>query len=451
MNIKHLFWWLAGADANILLRPECRTERMKHTNMGMIVLATSVMGGISGGYALLTIFGSPIVAVTLGTFWGCITINIDRSFLITSKSSTGFWAKAKMAVPRLMLASMLGLIISKPLELRMFQAEISQQLAQDRQTQSLEGQAITRLQDNRSKKAEEVNTARQQWQSDNKAAIDEATGEVGTGLRGTGDIYMLKRDTADQSLAALREREAELEQIDQKIAVQEAKLQALTQDILSGQASLLEQLGALSNLAANNATLALAIHTITLLFITLEITPVLVKLMSRPGPYDILLLAEQGQVEKSSELEVLEAQEEREEAFLLRRQLREGQSNKTLTLIREVIDTEFSEAMQKMLLRPEYARAFNQVMDVLQQNVVTTLAAEANRVNVYNATDVKKTLQKTHLDFAQQKAKQQVQQQWQEAKLDELRQMTRKMNEMEVKVFQDNLPTNDDETTPKAA
>ncbi|EDX83244.1 hypothetical protein S7335_424 [Synechococcus sp. PCC 7335] len=333
----------------------------------------------------------------------------------------------------------------------MFQAEISQQLAQDRQTQSLEGQAITRLQDNRSKKAEEVNTARQQWQSDNKAAIDEATGEVGTGLRGTGDIYMLKRDTADQSLAALREREAELEQIDQKIAVQEAKLQALTQDILSGQASLLEQLGALSNLAANNATLALAIHTITLLFITLEITPVLVKLMSRPGPYDILLLAEQGQVEKSSELEVLEAQEEREEAFLLRRQLREGQSNKTLTLIREVIDTEFSEAMQKMLLRPEYARAFNQVMDVLQQNVVTTLAAEANRVNVYNATDVKKTLQKTHLDFAQQKAKQQVQQQWQEAKLDELRQMTRKMNEMEVKVFQDNLPTNDDETTPKAA
>lgn len=432
--IQYLFWWLAGADAEILSRPECRTERKKYTNMGMIVLSTSILGGISGGYALMSVFGSPVVAAILGTFWGGITINMDRSFLTSSKNSTSFLAKVRMAAPRLILASMLGLIISKPLELRLFQAEIVQQLAKDQQTNSLEGQAISQLKDARTLKGKEVNVAREQWKIDNQVAIAEATGESGTGYPGPGLVYDLKQSIAAKSLTVLKERERELRRINQKIDSQESQLDTLTQQTLNGQASLLEQLRALSELSANSATLALTINVITLLFVTLEITPVLVKLMSQSGPYDDFLMAEQEQVKKLSELEALEAQELREEAFLLRRQLREGRFQKILMLIREVIDTQFSEAMQKMIIRPEYAQEFDKVMDILQQNLTATLVAEAQMVSIYDSQDIQKTMQQTNMNLIQQRTEQRAQQQWMKSQLSSLKQEILKMDEITSKV-----------------
>ena len=423
------FWWLAGANAEILSRPECRTDRMKFTGTGMNVLATSILGGISGGYALMAVFGSLWIAVILGIFWGYITITIDRSFLITSKNSTKFWDKVKMAVPRLMLASMLGLIISKPLELRMFQAEVFAQLAQNQRTQSIDGQAIQRLKDEKTEKEKSVKEVREQWESYNQAAIDEATGEVGTGRPGRGSVYDLKQDTANKIYADLRQQETELTQIKQKIGQHEDRLEKRTQEILNGRASLLEQLGALSDLAKNNATLALAIYTITLLFITLEVMPVLVKLMSQSGPYDILLEAEQEQVKKSSELDGLEAQEAREQEFIIRQKLRGERLKQILTMVRDVLDTQFGEAIQQMLLRPEYAQAFNKVMDILQQSVITTIEHEAYQARLYDIQGVQQTMRQTYTDFKQQRIEQQAQHRWQQAQMDSLKQTVEQLEQ----------------------
>jgi hypothetical protein len=80
------------------------------------------------GFALSSAFGAnPFIAFPAGLIWGLIILGIDR-WVITSMP-TGRLRRWVIAMPRLGLAILLGVLISTPLVLRVFQPDINAQVA----------------------------------------------------------------------------------------------------------------------------------------------------------------------------------------------------------------------------------------------------------------------------------------------------------------------------------
>jgi hypothetical protein len=117
---------LSGADAEVL--GYVPSERTRFESLGWAILITSCMAMISMWFALSSALGiNGILAIPVAVFWGLVIMGIDR-WLITSMPIDGS-RKFAMAVPRVVLAILLGTLISTPLVLRIFQSEINAQMA----------------------------------------------------------------------------------------------------------------------------------------------------------------------------------------------------------------------------------------------------------------------------------------------------------------------------------
>ena len=107
----------AGADKSIL--KQCPTS-------------------LSGGYALFTVFrggdGAIMFAVFFGVLWGLIIFNLDRFIVSTfRKVADGKWWQKFLrellhASPRIILAIIIAIVISKPVEIKIFENRLSEQI-----------------------------------------------------------------------------------------------------------------------------------------------------------------------------------------------------------------------------------------------------------------------------------------------------------------------------------
>jgi Domain of unknown function (DUF4407) len=124
---------LSGARPEILER--CPTEAVKFQSLGWAMLITCTMAATSMWFALTSAMGINVaLAVPFALLWGLVILGIDR-WLVTSMPSEGSrkWA---ISAPRLILAVLLGTLISTPLVLRIFQSEINNQIMVIRQQQA---------------------------------------------------------------------------------------------------------------------------------------------------------------------------------------------------------------------------------------------------------------------------------------------------------------------------
>jgi Domain of unknown function (DUF4407) len=126
--ISNFFIWCSGANKEIL--KECTTERTKFTGIGATIFLTAVLASISGGYAIYFTFNSYTISVMMGLFWGIVIFNLDR-YIVSSIRKTGkFKQEFFMALPRIVIALILAITISKPLETRLFAATIGKKMSE---------------------------------------------------------------------------------------------------------------------------------------------------------------------------------------------------------------------------------------------------------------------------------------------------------------------------------
>jgi len=120
----------AGAYPQLL--KECPTEINKYTGIGATILFTGLLAALSGGYALFSIFADSFLAVpgafAFGALWGLLIFNLDRYIVSSLKRGSAKWQQWLMALPRLLIALLISVVISKPLEVRIFQDRIERQL-----------------------------------------------------------------------------------------------------------------------------------------------------------------------------------------------------------------------------------------------------------------------------------------------------------------------------------
>lgn len=125
-KLQRFLWWCAGAHIEIL--EKYPTEWGKYFGIGGTIIFTALMASFAGGYAFFTAFKDITLACAFGIFWGALIFNLDR-YIVSSIGKGDGTTKItreefQNALPRIIMAIMIGFVVSTPLELKVFEREI---------------------------------------------------------------------------------------------------------------------------------------------------------------------------------------------------------------------------------------------------------------------------------------------------------------------------------------
>ena len=296
--LKQFFILCSGADKDIL-KGCSEGEQTKYVGIGATVFFTAVMAFIASAYALFTVFDSIYPALLFGIVWSLLIFNLDRFIVSTIRKRDKFGSEFLQATPRIILAVIIAIVISKPLEIKIFEKEINTVLLKEKNAMALNNKKevanyfksdldknkaeIDSLKSDITKKEKEVNALYETY-------IMEAEGTAGTKKLGKGPVF--KEKIAKHNLAF-----AQLDTIKKmnlaKIAEKESKAKLLqsdldkkiteTQPIIDGFDGLMARINALDKLPWAPS------FFIMLLFLAIETSPIIAKLLSPKGEYDFKL------------------------------------------------------------------------------------------------------------------------------------------------------------------
>lgn len=300
-KVSEFFLFASGADAQLLER--CPSEKSKYVGIGGTVFFTGLFAAMAAAYALFTVFDNYFIAISLGLIWGLMIFNLDRFIVSSMRKEDKLWRELFTALPRILLAVIISLVIAKPIELKIFAKEIEPELvameqevyaSQEAKATMRFEPAIEQIKQEIEKLKKEVSEKTAQRNELVTAAQQEADGTGGSKVKSLGPIYKVKKADADKA-------EAELSELSQKnnsrIAELEKQMMGYQSDMgstidnlvhtkLDGPAARME---ALDRLTSASTAMWWAHIFIIVLFLMIESTPILVKLMSKKGPYDSLL------------------------------------------------------------------------------------------------------------------------------------------------------------------
>lgn len=296
--LKQFFIMCSGADTDIL--DSCsKGEQNKYAGIGATVFFTAVMAFIAASYALYTVFDNLYASVFFGLIWGFLIFNLDRFIVSTIKKTGNFMDEFIQATPRIILAVIIAVVISKPLELKIFEKEINQVLLEQKNDLTLANKnqiaeqftpSITGLDNNITSLQQEITTREAEVNALYNTYIAEAEGTAGSKRLGKGPVYKEKRDKHDALLSELQQLKAENKLKMDAFEVQKAELKNTydtqvqnTQPIINNFDGLMARVNALGILPW------LPSFFIFLLFLAIETSPIFAKLLSPKSAYDFKL------------------------------------------------------------------------------------------------------------------------------------------------------------------
>jgi hypothetical protein len=317
--LNEFLWICAGANRKVLR--QCPTEYAKFAGIGGTILFTALMAMLSGGYALFFVFGSTYKAIAFGVFWGLLIFNLDR-FIVNTMYSDGkvtiSWKEFYSGLPRIIMAIFLGIVISTPLEMKIFEDRINSQLVKDNiertnQTRRIAQEGNKSLIARRDTLEKQLTAINDRLTKAEKELKEEGEGSALSRKAGHGPIYEDKkvyRDAVKKELSEWKSaHEVELKDIKEQIKINTLKT---GRDIENGneENGFCVRYEAFSNLRANSDSLNLVSIIIMLLFIIIETAPTFFKMMIASGPYDDLLRAEMHSVRIMSDKRISDINDE---------------------------------------------------------------------------------------------------------------------------------------------
>jgi hypothetical protein len=304
--IYAFFCWCSGA--RLYLLKKCPTEFNKFMGIGVIVFFTGTLAALTGGYAMYTVFNNIWISFALGLFWGLLIFFLDWYIVSSLRKENNLGKELLSATPRLILSVFLAVVISKPLELRLFQNEILKEIEFLKRDSEINYQDKVFEEFDEIGHLEKENVLLQQNIRDKEGKrlelfqimMEEAEGRSPTQRMGKGSVYKEKKmeyDRVSKELEQLNNTylpqiQNNMQRVNQLKAIRDEKLKKGYQ-ATEQYNGFLARLEALGSMTERNRYIHTANVFLVLLFILLESSPVLVKLMSKRGPYDVLLDAEE--------------------------------------------------------------------------------------------------------------------------------------------------------------
>lgn len=312
-DISRFFWFCSGAHIATLEKHP--TEHNKYLGIGATIFFTGLFAALSGGYAMYFVFKGGdwawLFALFFGIIWGLAIFNMDRYIVSSINKNASTNKQILQATPRILLAIMIGMVISRPLELKIFDKEIKERL----NVSYLNGQRskidtlnkafdkkytieLNKLKDAKAQRDSLAAGIKGDRQKLNFEIFGNKTNET-SGVMGYGPYAKMKE-------ADLKQRQQNLDTLSQAVRKLENFVDGRKQfdGLLSEKLYTKKQLDSLSNIAGfadrnwalgqlsfnvdgtRDTNTAIAVTFIGLLFIFFECLPVFVKLMSGRGPYD---------------------------------------------------------------------------------------------------------------------------------------------------------------------
>lgn len=308
--ISKFLWWSAGADQQLLSK--CTySDRVKFASLGGVVFATGIMAFVSMTFAVYIILAAKVTiekdgveivtsnmpvlwAAIAGFTWGLIIFNLDR-FIVSSTGKgdgkdTISLKEFTNSIPRLLMALVIGLTISAPLEVYMFKPEIIKQFYQlNKDKVKEDGKKVEEafkpdidrvdadLKKMEAEKADKYST----W----KTMDEQVSYEITHG--GCHDKCLeqkARRDAMDKEIKALEKRiDAKQKEKDEKVAEKQEELAELDKKLMKFP-GLLECITTLEEVPGS----FWPIWLIRFLFMVIEMSPIIFKLMLVKGTYDYL-------------------------------------------------------------------------------------------------------------------------------------------------------------------
>jgi len=201
--LSSFFLFCSGVYPALLKRSPSETQ--KYIGVGATVFFTGALAFVSASYAVFTVFDSYIASIVFGLIWGLMIFNLDRFLVSSMRKSNSKWKDFFSATPRIMLAVLIAVVISKPLEVKLFDTEIQSEIVLMEQERYLEQETVSKARYKEDIKAGNDRIValdtKLQMEKDKvdallSKAIAEADGTGGSGQRNMGPIYKMKKAEA---------------------------------------------------------------------------------------------------------------------------------------------------------------------------------------------------------------------------------------------------------------
>jgi len=302
-SIEKFFWACAGVKASSV--KDYSTERIKYSVMGVMILLKTVLSIFIVLFALHTLFHSVVVIVPALLF-GMLLTSLDKWMIINIRqiAVSGKWLSVFI---RAVLALVCSVVIATPLMLAFFEKEIARELVADKQNTFIKKQnalnisfsEIDKLVEENERLKKDIKVREYELNKAAEAFIGEATGSSGTGIRGQGLTYRIKRENyervktelsyfKDRSIVAIKENEFKIDVLSE---VKQKQLLSFSQanDNSDG---LLSRFMALEKLQLSNPSLYKFYLFLIVFFFFIELLPVIAKVLSFEDAYDYAMLKE---------------------------------------------------------------------------------------------------------------------------------------------------------------
>lgn len=283
----------SGASLPYLVRcPDF--EQKKYISIGITIFFTTLLAFISSYYALSLIFDSQVYILALSLFWALIIFNLDRYIVQSIRSDQSFIQKCVLSIPRLIIASLVAVVISKPIEIKLFENEINNFLLKEKAIgiETIEKKYALALSIVNKRKADINSSFDQKLQIRDQFYQDymcECNGTCGTGVKGRGIECSERKKKYEEYALEIQQLKAEnklsLSSIDNEI---KDITQQFNESINKYEATMV--FGFFDRIRALNQIENLAAYFIMFIFIMIETAPLFTKLFSTTGPYDHLVL-----------------------------------------------------------------------------------------------------------------------------------------------------------------
>ena len=328
---ESFLWMCAGADRDIL--EQCpAADRIKYQGIGGIIFATGILAFISSSYAFWTVFSpkdglalepevynnaanvAMIGSIFGGLVWGLVIFNIDRFIVSSTGAGDGTSSISPgeffQALPRMLMAGLIGLCLSTPLELRILKPEIDTELHQEQlaiklnedtkrefaaEEERLEDKIILLKSEIQELKNTQENR-RIEIKKQRRNLELEAEGKTGTGAPGRGPAWQDKKDNLDVIIAEFEEfkianvedienKRKQIQTTDEELS-ETRKSKALKKTTNAQQAHQMD--GLLKRIEIAHEIGGKMRWVLTLRLLSIEMGPIFFKMMIAKSTYDYL-------------------------------------------------------------------------------------------------------------------------------------------------------------------
>lgn len=341
--IQEFLWTCGGLDKSLLRM--CPTDWAKKAGMGGTILGTAILATLSMGYAAYTVASIGIedeiswvpgfAAVVIGIIWGLVIFNLDR-YLVNSMYSDGestiSMREFKSGLPRIIIAFFLGIVISTPIEMKIFEGKINEYIIandQDRMDDNSLLANSSKLRDLKTKLDKQETLVKRLFNDYSKkdSIFNKEVNEGGYGrIAGYGTNAQKKEEIRNTAFADYMKADSVRSNLQQEFDSELAKVTKDQENDLSLMQGFSRRIDALlhitsfhreckdnegnpvyktdkdgkktNEIAEEFNPLWLVQKLIMLMFIILEVLPVFNKMMQENGRYDKLIDLESNTMDK---------------------------------------------------------------------------------------------------------------------------------------------------------